>query len=84
MVEVAFKETETKYGNQRGAGVLGPERGHCLFMVVSHNIRTYIWALALNELEFFLGLGLLDGPSGVVYNVVKLPGEAVLPQVNKN
>jgi hypothetical protein len=54
LVEGAFGGTETKYGNRTRCRLRESRKVDSLLMVVSHNLRTYMRALALNELKIFV------------------------------
>lgn len=54
LIEGVFGGTETKYGNRTRCRLRRFRRIDCLLMVVSHNLRTYMRALALRELGFFV------------------------------
>jgi len=54
LIEGVFGGTETKYGNQTRCRLRKSRRVDCLLMVVSHNLRTYMRALALKELKIFV------------------------------
>ena len=54
LIEGVFGGTETKYGNRTRCRLRRSRRVDCLLMVVSHNLRTYMRALALKELKIFV------------------------------
>ena len=54
LIEGVFGGTETKYGNRTRCRLRKSRRIDCLLMVVSHNLRTYMRALALRELGIFI------------------------------
>ena len=54
LIEGVFGGTETKYGNRTRCRHTKSRKIDCLLMVVSHNLRTYMRALALRELEIFV------------------------------
>ena len=54
LIEGVFGGTETKYGNRTRCRLRRSRRVDCLLMVVSHNLRTYMRALALKELGIFI------------------------------
>jgi len=54
LIEGVFGGTETKYGNRTRCRRTKSRKIDCLLMVVSHNLRTYMRALALRDLEIFL------------------------------
>ncbi len=54
LIEGVFGGTETKYGNRTRCRLRKSRRVDCLLMVVSHNLRTYMRALALEELKIFV------------------------------
>ena len=54
LIEGVFGGTETKYGNRTRCRLRRSRRVDCLLMAVSHNIRTYMRALALKELKIFV------------------------------
>ena len=56
LVEAVFGGLETKYGNRTRCRRTNSRRDDCLLMVVSHNLRTYMRAVALRELGFFVFL----------------------------
>ena len=54
LIEGVFGGTETKYGNRTRCRLPKPRRVDCLLMVVSHNLRTYMRALALEQMKIFV------------------------------
>lgn len=54
LIEGVFGGTEIKYGNRTRCRLRKSRRVDCLLMVVSHNLRTYMRALALKELKIFV------------------------------
>lgn len=54
LIEGVFGGTETKYGNRTRCRLRKSRRVDCLLIVVSHNLRTYMRALALKELKIFV------------------------------
>lgn len=54
LIEAVFGGLETKYGNRTRCRRQKSRRIDCLLMVVSHNLRTYMRALALKKLEIFI------------------------------
>ncbi|MEM3519912.1 MAG: transposase [Candidatus Hadarchaeales archaeon] len=54
LIEGVFGGLETKYGNRTRCRRPKSQRIDCLLMVVSHNLRTYMRALALRKLEIFI------------------------------
>lgn len=54
LIEGVFGGLETKYGNRTRCRRPKSQRIDCLLMVVSHNLRTYMRAQALEKLEIFI------------------------------
>jgi hypothetical protein len=54
LIEGVFGGLETKYGNRTRCRRPKSRRIDCLLMVVSHNLRSYMRALALKKLEIFI------------------------------
>lgn len=54
LIEAVFGGLETKYGNRTRCRLRQSRKVDCLLMVVSHNLRTYMRALAIKELKIFV------------------------------
>ena len=54
LVEGIFGGSEVKYGNRTRCRLSRSRKVDCLLMIVSHNLRTYMRALALKELKIFV------------------------------
>jgi len=54
LIEGVFGGTEIKYGNRTRCRRTKSRKIDCLLMVVSHNLRTYMRALALKKLKIFV------------------------------
>jgi len=54
LIEAIFGGLETKYGSRTRCRLPRSRRIDCLLMVVSHNLRTYMRALALKEMKIFI------------------------------
>ena len=54
LIEKVFGGTEIKYGNLTRCRRTKSRKVDCLLVIVSHNLRTYMRALALKELKIFV------------------------------
>lgn len=54
LIEGVFGGTETKYGNSTRCRLPKSRKVDCLLMIVSHNLRTYMRAVALKKLGIFI------------------------------